>query len=195
MPVPSDVTQLLLAWQGGDRDAFDRLVPMVYRELHQLAHARMRGQADGPTLQTTALVHEAYLRLVDQQRVAWHDRLHFFAVCAQAMRCILVDAARARHSQKRGGGTPLLPFDETRMRPGAPQRNVLALDEALTELATADPRKARVVELRYFGGLTVEETAGALGVSPETVTRDWRLAKLWLVRALRDAGHGASEGA
>lgn len=186
-----DITHLLLAWQQGDREAFDRLVPLVYRELHDIAHARMRGQPDGLTLQTTALVHEAYLRLVDQRRVTWHDRLHFFATCAQAMRCILVDAARARRSQKRGGGVTMVPFDEARVRPSAPPQDVLALDEALTELSTADPRKARVVELRYFGGLSVEETAEALGVSAETVTRDWRLAKLWLVRALRHAGHGA----
>jgi RNA polymerase sigma factor (TIGR02999 family) len=190
MAAPSDVTQLLLAWQDGDREALDRLVPLVYGELHALAHARMRGQADGPTLQTTALVHEAYLRLVGRQRVAWQNRLHFFAVCAQAMRCILVDAARARHAHKRGGGIIVEPFDEERMSPSAPPQDVLALDEALNGLAAVDPRKASVVELRYFGGLTVEETAGALGVSPKTVTRDWRLAKLWLVRALRDAGRG-----
>jgi RNA polymerase sigma-70 factor (ECF subfamily) len=186
-----DVTQLLLAWQEGDQQAFERLVPLVYRELHELAHARMRGQPDGPTLQTTALVHETFLRLVGRQRVSWNDRLHFFATCAQAMRCILVDAARARRSQKRGGGVAIVPFDEARVRPSAPPQDVLALDEALTELSTVDPRKARVVELRYFGGLSVEETAEALGVSAETVTRDWRLAKLWLVRALRHAGHGA----
>lgn len=185
----SDVTRLLLAWHEGDHEAFDRLVPLVYQHLHQLAHARMRGQADSPTLQTTALVHEAYLRLVDHHGVAWENRLHFFAVCAQAMRCILVDAARARNSQKRGGGVAFVPFDEAQMRPGAPPHDVLALDEALTELSKADPRKARVVELRYFGGLSLEETGQVLGVSAETVTRDWRLAKLWLVRALRHAEH------
>ncbi|HEY6947730.1 MAG TPA: sigma-70 family RNA polymerase sigma factor [Gemmatimonadales bacterium] len=185
----SDVTRLLLAWQEGDQEAFDRLVPLVYRQLHQLAHARMRGQADSPTLQTTALVHEAYLRLVDHRGGAWQNRLHFFAVCAQAMRCILVDAARARNSQKRGGGIDVVPLDEAQVGASAPAQDVLALDEALTELSKADPRKARVVELRYFGGLSVEETAQVLDVSAETVTRDWRLAKLWLVRALRHAGY------
>jgi RNA polymerase sigma-70 factor, ECF subfamily len=194
MPAPAapDVTQLLAAWQAGDREAFARLVPLVYRELHELAHARMRGQAPGFTLQTTALVHEAYLRLVDERRVPWQNRAHFFAVCAKAMRCILVDAARARHAQKRGGQAARVPFDEARVWAAEPPRRVLALDEALTELSKEDARKAQVVELRYFGGLTVEETAEALGVSAETVARDWKLAKLWLVRALRHAGQRVS---
>lgn len=187
--VAPDVTRLLVAWQGGDQEAFARLIPLVYHELRALAHARMRGQAPGPTLQTTALVHEAYLRLVDERRVPWQNRAHFFAVCAKAMRCILVDAARARHAQKRGGQVAMVPFDEARVWPPEPPGQVLALDEALTELSKEDPRKARVVELRYFGGLTVEETADALGVSAETVARDWKLAKLRLVRALKHAGH------
>jgi RNA polymerase sigma factor (TIGR02999 family) len=191
MPAPAapDVTQLLAAWREGDQEAFARLVPLVYRELHDLAHARMRGQAPGFTLQTTALVHEAYLRLVDQRRVPWQNRAHFFAVCAKAMRCILVDAARARNTQKRGGQAARVPFDEARVWAAEPPKRVLALDEALTGLSKEDARKARVVELRYFGGLTVEETAEALGVSAETVARDWKLAKLWLVRALRHEGH------
>ncbi len=191
MPAPAapDVTQLLTAWQAGDQEAFARLVPLVYRELHDLAHARMRGQAPGRTLQTTALVHEAYLRLVGERRVPWQNRAHFFAVCAKAMRCILVDAARARNTQKRGGQAARVPFDEARVWAAEPPKRVLALDEALTELSKEDARKAQVVELRYFGGLTVEETADTLGVSAETVARDWKLAKLWLVRALRHAGH------
>ena len=196
MPATSahDVTQLLAAWRAGDQEAFARLVPLVYRELHELAHARMRGQAPGFTLQTTALVHEAYLRLVDERRVPWQNRTHFFAVCARAMRCILVDAARARNAQKRGGHAARVPFDEARVWAAEPAQRVLALDDALTELSKEDARKAQIVELRYFGGLTVEETAEALGVSAETVARDWKLAKLWLVRALRHAGQRATGG-
>lgn len=192
MPVPStpEVTQLLVAWRAGDEGAFARLVPLVYRELHRLAHARMRGQPPGPTLQTTALVHEAYVRLIDERQMPWQNRAHFFAVCAQAMRCILVDAARARAAHKRGGQIVRVPFDEARVGSPEPDVDVLALDDALTELSKAEPRKAKVVELRYFGGLTVEETAAALQVSPETVMRDWKMAKLWLLRALR---HGANE--
>lgn len=196
MPAPSapEVTRLLVAWRGGDEGAFDRLVPLVYRELHRLAHARMRGQPPGPTLQTTALVHEAYLRLIDEREMPWHNRAHFFAVCAQAMRSILVDAARARGSKKRGGGVVRVPFDEARDGSPAPGVDVLAVDEALTELAKTEPRKSKVVELRYFGGLTVEETAQALQVSPETVMRDWKMAKLWLLRALRHAEAGEAHG-
>jgi RNA polymerase sigma-70 factor, ECF subfamily len=160
-------------------------VPLVYRELHKLARGRMRAQAPGQTLQTTALVHEAYLRLVNQQQMPWQNRAHFYGVCAQAMRCILVDAARARGSQKRGGQVERVIFDEARVGSPGPDTDVLALDEALTELAKAAPRQAKVVELRYFGGLTVEETAVALDVSPETVLRDWKVAKLRLLQALR----------
>ena len=189
-PSPREVTQLLVAWRAGDRGAFERLVPLVYHELHGLAHARMRGQPPGLTLQTTDLVHEAYERLVGEQHMPWQNRAHFFAVCAQAMRCILVDAARARGAHKRGGQAVRVPFDEARL--GAPQPNadVLALDEALAELSKSEPRKAQVVELRYFGGLTVDETAEVLRVSPETVMRDWAMAKLWLLRALRNRPEG-----
>jgi len=189
-PSPREVTQLLVAWRAGDRGAFERLVPLVYHELHGLAHARMRGQPPGLTLQTTDLVHEAYERLVGEQHMPWQNRAHFFAVCAQAMRCILVDAARARGAHKRGGQAVRVPFDEARL--GAPQPNadVLALDEALAELSKSEPRKAQVVELRYFGGLTVDETAAVLGVSPETVMRDWTMAKLRLLRALRHGSQG-----
>ncbi len=188
MPVPPgapEVTRLLVAWRAGDRGAFERLVPLVYHELHKLAHGRMRGQAPGQTLQTTALVHEAYLRLLGQQHMPWQNRAHFYAVCAQAMRCILVDAARARGTHKRGGQAEQVPFDEERVGSPQPDADVLALDEVLTKFAETEPRKAKVVELRYFGGMTVEETAEALDLSAETVMRDWKMAKLWLLRALR----------
>jgi RNA polymerase sigma-70 factor (ECF subfamily) len=184
-PSAPEVTRLLVAWRAGDDGAFERLVPLVYHELHRLAHARMRGQSPGLTLQTTALVHEAYGRLVGQQHMPWQNRAHFYSVCAQAMRCILVEAARANGSHKRGGQVVRVPFDEARVGIPAPDADVLALDEALTELSNKEPRKGKVVELRYFGGLTVEETAEALSVSPETVMRDWKMAKLWLLRALR----------
>jgi len=197
MPAPSgpEVTRLLVAWRAGDQGAFERLVPLVYRELQRLAHARMRGQPPGVTLQTTALVHEAYLRLVTQQQMPWQNRAHFYGVCAQAMRCIVVDAARARGSDKRGGQAVRVPFDEERDASPAPDIDVLAVDEALTDLAMAEPRKAKVVELRYFGGLTVEETAEALQLSPETVMRDWKMAKLWLLRALRHREDGGGHAA
>ncbi len=190
MPGPSapEVTRLLVAWRAGDQAAFERLVPLVYRELHKLARGRMRGQAPGQTLQTTALVHEAYLRLIGEQHMPWQNRAHFYGVCAQAMRCILVDAARARGSDKRGGRLERVAFDEARDGAAGPDANVLAIDEALTDLAKTDPRKAKVVELRYFGGLTVEETAEALELSPETVMRDWKIAKLRLARSLRHQG-------
>ena len=183
-PAP-DVTRLLVAWRKGDEGAFERLVPLVYRELHRLAHARMRGQRPGLTLQTTALVNEAYLRLVGEQGVSWENRVHFFSVCARAMRSILVDAARARASLKRGGDGVRVPFDETRLPGPVTSVDVLAVDEALSELAKDEPRKARVVELRYFGGLSVEETAEAVGVSVQTVMRDWNMAKLLLARILQ----------
>jgi len=190
-PSPHEVTRLLVAWRAGDRGAFERLVPLVYRELHRLAHARMRGQARELTLQTTALVHEAYVRLIDEQHMPWQNRAHFFTVCAQTMRCILVDAARGRGAHKRGGQAVRVPFDEARVSSPQPDADVIALDEALTELSKAEPRKGQVVELRYFGGLTVKETAEVLGVSPETVMRDWAMAKLLLLRALRHGGEGA----
>jgi len=186
LPAPSarDVTQLLLAWSEGDHAALDRLVPLVYTELRRLAHHYMRGERPGHTLQTTALVNEAYLRLIDSSRVRWQNRAHFFAVSAQLMRRILVDAARARGSLKRGGGVSHLALDEALAvlpRAGA---DLVALDDALNALAAVDPRKGQVVELRYFGGLSVEETAEVLKVSPDTVMRDWKVAKLWLLREL-----------
>jgi RNA polymerase sigma factor (TIGR02999 family) len=183
------VTGLLHAWRAGDHRALAQLTELVYGELHRLARARRRGEDSGRTLQTTALVHEAYLRLVDAGDIPWQDRAHFFAVCARMMRRILVDAARARASLKRGGDAARVPFEE-RLAVSERSVDLVALDDALTELAQADPRKCQVVELRYFGGLTVEETGQALGVSPQTVMRDWKLAKLWLLRAVQDNPSG-----
>ena len=187
-PVASDVTGLLAAWGQGDRGALDRLVPLVYDELKRLAHHRMQGERPGHPLQTTALVNEAYLRLVDITRVRWQDRTHFFAVAAQSMRRVLVEAARARDAQKRGGGFRFVALTAADAQTGEPNLDLLALDEALEALARADPRKARVVELRFFGGLSVEEAAEVLGVSSDTVVRDWKVARLWLLRELRRTG-------
>ncbi len=183
-PAVRDVTGLLVAWKNGDRVALDQLVPLVYAELHRLAHAHMRGERPDHLLQTTALVNEAYLRLTDVTRVQWHDRTHFFAVAAQMMRRVLVDAARERGAHKRGGGINLVPLDEAHAITGEPSIDLVALDEALDELSKFDPRKVQVIELRYFAGLTVEETAGVVGVSPDTVMRDWKIARLWLLREL-----------
>jgi RNA polymerase sigma-70 factor (ECF subfamily) len=192
-PPAPDVTQLLLIWRQGDPDALDRLLPLVYAELHRIAHARMRAESPGcQTIQTTALVHEAYVRLVDGTRVAWQNRAHFYAVCARLMRRILVDRARARGSIKRGGEVRQIAFGEWQGAVPARDEELLALDEALGRLSKSDHRKGRVVEMRYFGGLTVEETAEALGVSPETVTRDWKVARLWLLHELKR--HGNPEG-
>lgn len=179
------MTRLLLAWRSGDRAALEELVPLVYAELRRLAHRQMRRERPGHTLQTTALVNETYLRLVDAKQVRWQNRAHFFAICAQLMRRILVDHARARGSLKRGGDAVHVALDDTPLGSPPPDADLLALDEALTSLATVDVRKSRVVELRHFGGLSVEETAEALDVSPETVMRDWKVAKLWLLRELK----------
>ena len=182
------MTSLLVAWSEGDEAALAELVPRVYAELHRLAHHHLRAERRGGTLQTTALVNEAYLRLVDTNRIRWESRAHFLAVAAQSMRRILVDAARARAAGKRGGGTPRVSLDEVPL--AAPERgkSLVALDDALTALADVDERKSRVVELRYFGGLTVQETAAVLHVSSETVQRDWHVAKAWLLRELSGAG-------
>src|SRR5689334_4470071 len=189
-PARPDVTRLLLAWRGGDREALNTLVPLVYAELRRLAHRQMRGERAGHSLQTTALVNEAFLRLVDSDRVHWQNRAHFFAISAGLMRRILVDDARARRSHKRGGRTVHVSLDDAPDVARTPGVDVIALDDALEALEHLDARKSQVVELRYFGGLSVDETAEALGVSAETVTRDWRMAKLWLVRELKARAPG-----
>ena len=179
------VTELLSSWCAGDAGALAELTPLVHAELHRLARRQMRAERVGHTLQTTAIVNEAYLKLVDLSRVRWQDRTHFFAMAARMMRHILVDYARSRGSQKRGGDALFVPLDEAAAVTAEPSGDLVALDEALNALAHVDPRKSRIVELRFFGGLTVEETADAIGVSPETVMRDWRLAKVWLLRELQ----------
>ena len=179
-----EITQLLLAWNQGDEQALNRLMPLVHGELHRLAHRYMAGERPGHPLQTTALVHEAYLRLIDSSRVRWQNRAHFFAVSAQLMRRILVDVARARAQLKRGGDATQVSLDEAMEVPREPGADLIALDDALTTLAAFDERKSKVVELRFFGGMSVEETAEVLGVSPMTVMRDWGLAKVWLLREL-----------
>lgn len=186
--IPQDesqkITRLLLAWNEGDGQALDQLMPLVHDELHRLAHRYMAGERLGHPLQTTALVNEAYLRLIDSSRVRWQNRAHFFAVSAQLMRRILVDVARARKKLKRGGESIHVSLDEAMTIPHEPGADLVALDEALTALAAFDQRKSKVVELRFFGGLTVEETAEVLKVSEVTVARDWGLAKIWLLREL-----------
>jgi len=181
---PHQVTQLLLDWSNGDQAALDRLMPLVDRELHRLAHHYMRRENPGHTMQTTALVNEAYLRLVDQKRMRWKNRAHFFALSAQLMRRILVDHARKRKYAKRGGDARKVSFEEVMAVSRERGADLIALDDALEELAAIDPRKSRVVEMRFFGGLSVDETAEALGVSPLTVKRDWKMAKAWLYNTL-----------
>jgi RNA polymerase sigma factor (TIGR02999 family) len=183
----SETTELLRAWANGDAAALDRLAPRVYVELRRLAGRVMRHQRPGQTIQATALVHEAYMRLVNLSQVDWQDRAHFFACSAQIMRRILLDAARKRVAAKRGGGSPRVDLDEIPDVTGERAHATIALDDALTALAEIQPRKARIVELRFYAGLSVEETAAVLKVSPDTVKRDWRLAKLWLRDALNDA--------
>ena len=180
----AQVTELLHAWGAGDETALHQLVPLVESELRRLAGAYMARERPGHTLQPTALVNEAFLRLVDAQGVRWHGRAHFFGIAARLMRRVLVDHARARGFQKRGGGAQAVPLETTILVSRAPDIALLDLDHALDALAEIDERKARVVEMRFFGGMTVEETAGALSVSIDTVKRDWRLAKLWLLRTL-----------
>jgi RNA polymerase sigma-70 factor (ECF subfamily) len=180
----NEVTLLLRAWGEGDAQALERLTPLVYQELHRIARGYMRKERPDHTLQTTALINEAYIRLVDARSVNWHDRAHFFAVCARAMRRILVDHARSRGYQKRGGGQISVQLDAVTVGNWTPDSNILELDEALNRLSALDPRKGDVVEMRFFGGLSVDETAEALGISPETVMRDWKLARAWLFREL-----------
>jgi RNA polymerase sigma-70 factor (ECF subfamily) len=191
-PHSRDVTALLQAWGRGERAALDELLPLVYGELRRQAARHLRAQAAGHTLQPTALVHEVYLRLVDQPTVEWQGRAHFFGVAARAMRSILVDHARARHAAKRGGRARAVTLGAAHGVAEA-EVDVLALDEALTGLAALDARQAHVVELRYFGGLSIEETAQVLGISHATVERDWKTARLWLKRELSTGRAGARE--
>jgi len=189
-PSGTDVSVLLRAWSGGDQTALERLTPIVYRQLHRLAGQYMRRERPGHSLQTTALVNEAYMRLVGYTRMRWQDRAHFFAVAAQVMRRILVEHAR-RHNLKRGGDVPHVALDEAALVGADADVDLVALDDAMTALARVDPRKMQVVEMRFFGGLSVEETAEVLGISPVTVKRDWRVAKAWLYRELAD---GTTDG-
>jgi len=186
LPSTHEVTQLLKAWTAGDEGALGKLTPLVYAQLHEAARRCMAGERSGHTLQTTALVNEVYLRLVDCGQMNWQDRAHFFAVSAQLMRRILIDFARSRGYQKRGGGAIQISLDEAPVVCSEPDVNIVALDYALKSLATVDERKSKVVELRFFGGLSIEETAEVLRVSVETVVRDWRLAKVWLLRELSE---------
>ncbi len=180
----AEITALLKAWSGGDEAALGRLTERVYPELRHMARRYMKNERRGNTLQTTDLVHEAYLRLVDVTKVEWRQRAQFFAIAAQIMRRILVDAARRRAADKRGGDAGKVNLDETALLSSAPDRSILALDEALTAFSRIAPRQAKVVELRYFGGLTEKEIVAALNISPRTVERDWDLAKAWLFREL-----------
>jgi RNA polymerase sigma factor (TIGR02999 family) len=187
----AEITRLLRAWGRGETDALDRLTPLVYEQLRRLAKGYVRRERSEQPLQATALVHEAYLRLIDASQVEWQDRAHFFAVAAKIMRRILIDAARARAAGKRGGDAPNIEHSGSFDFDGIPAENseraaaLCALDDALTVLARMDPRRAQVIELRFFGGLTVDETAQVLNVSPQTVMRDWSLARAWLARELR----------
>lgn len=191
--VPEDVTQLLLDWRDGDASALEQLMPLVYDELRRLARQALRRERAGHTMQTTTLVHEVYLRLIDVRRVAWHDRAHFFAIAAQLMRRVLVDEARRRHFQKRGGKLTRISLTEAMQMSPERDAELVALDEALDRLAAFAPRKCRVVELRFFGGLSIEQTAAALNVSTDIVKREWRTAKLWLLHELSRAEKASDE--
>jgi len=185
---PYQITQLLKAWSTGDGNARDQVMLLVYEELHRMAHRYMRKERPGHTLQTSALVHEAYVRLVDQTDVEWQNRAHFYGIAAQMMRRILVDHARSRQYAKRGGDAHPVSLDEGAIVSEERTAEVIALDEALAGLAVIDQRKSQIVELRFFGGLSIEETAGVLAVSPGTVMRDWTLAKAWLRREMGATG-------
>ena len=184
-PPAKDVTELLIDWSNGDQEALNKLMPLVYDELHRLASRYLRRERPNHTLQTTALVHEAYVRLVDENNANWRNRIQFFAVASQLMRHILVDYARRRNAAKRGGEYARLSFDEQMIVSKEKSADLMALDEALNGLAAIDPQQSRIVELRIFGGLTVEETAEALGISPTTVKREWSMAKAWLHRQIK----------
>ena len=185
IPGPEGVTRLLVEWQNGSQDALEHLIPLVYRELRAIADRYLARESPGHTLQSTALVHEAYFKLIGQQRMRWQNRAQFFGIAAQMMRRILVDHARHQSRDKRGGSAPKLSLDDA-MAVAAPENQVdlLALDEALTSLAAIDPRGARIVELRFFSGLTLEETAEVLGISTGTVKRDWNVTRAWLYREM-----------
>jgi RNA polymerase sigma factor (TIGR02999 family) len=185
-PAPDEVSQLLLDWSEGDQKALDKLIPVVHQELHRLAHHYMRRERPGQTLQTTALVDEAYLRLVNYRRMRWQNRAHFFAVAAQVMRRILVEHARSRECAKRGADVQKVSLDETAVVSEGRSAEVIAVNEALIDLEAWDPRKGRIVELRFFGGMNIEETAEVMKISPTTVQREWRAAKAWLHRALSE---------
>jgi RNA polymerase sigma-70 factor (ECF subfamily) len=182
----NDITGLLLDWRSGDKAALDKLIPLVYKELRRMAHQYMRRERAGNTLQTSALINEAYIRLVDYNRMRWQDRAHFYAVAAQAMRRILVERARSRSRHKRGGGAQQVSLDEAADVVADRAAGLIALDQALTDLFAISPRKAQVVELRYFGGLNIDETAEVLGISSPTVQREWRAAKAWLYKAVSE---------
>jgi RNA polymerase sigma-70 factor (ECF subfamily) len=186
MPPPSEITQLLIQWCDGDQTALEKLMPLVERELHRMARRYMRREVPGHTLQTTALVNEAFLRLVDQKSVRWQNRAHFYGIAAQIMRRILLNYARDQHRIKRGGYNLQVSLSEVAVMTEAKSAELIALDEALQRLAEIHERKARIVELRYFGGLSVEETAEVLGVSTPTIMRDFKFAKTWLRRALNN---------
>jgi RNA polymerase sigma-70 factor (ECF subfamily) len=192
MVKPQTVTALLLSWGRGSEAALERLVPLVEPELRQVARRHMAREARGHSLQATALINEAYLRLVENPRVSWQNRAHFFAMAARLMRHILVDHARAKRNIKRGGGLQRVALHDDLAVSSSPTCDVVALDEALDALTAIDPRRGRVVELRFFGGLTVEETAGVLKISPETVMRDWKLARSWLRRELQKTADRAT---
>ena len=183
-PPDNELTNLLTAWSEGKDEALNELMPLVYQELKRMAKNYMNSQPSGHTLQTTALIHEAYLKLADQKEKKWQNRAHFFAVAAQAMRHILVDHARLHKTEKRGGETQIISLEDVAIISNKRANEIVALDEALQNLFDLDERKGRVVELRYFGGLSVEETAEVLKISQETVMRDWRFAKTWLLREL-----------
>ena len=185
-PSPQEVTQLLVAWSNGDASALDRLMPLVYEELRHIASRYMRQERPGHTLQTTALVHEAYFQLIDKRNISWENRAHFYGVAARAMRRILVDHARRHQRAKRGGLVCQVALDEAAVVSSEPAVDMVALDEALSGLAAVDSRKSQMVELRSFGGLSIAETAEVLKVSPATVMHDWTLTKAWLRRAMND---------
>ena len=181
-PETRDVTRMLVDWSQGDHAAMERLMPLVYDELRRLASSYLRRERSGHTLQATALVHEAYFRLIDQRSVTWQNRAHFFGVAAQLMRRILVDHARGRDAAKRGSGGPKISLDEAVAAPQETEIDLVVLNDALTTLSQVDPQQSRIVELRYFGGLTIDETAEVIGVSPATIKREWNMAKAWLFR-------------